>query len=79
VTATVPVLFLQLMSPLCPQVVDARAGPGTKSITKMKMKQKEEKKAKKKHKHHRAIHPSKPPQSPSGLSDDIVSKSHTRL
>lgn len=53
-------------------VVDARAGPGTKSITKMKMKQKEEKKTKKKHKHHRAIHPSKPPQSPSGLSDDIV-------
>ena len=57
------------------QVVDARAGPGTKSMMKMKSKNKEENKFKKKHKHrskHR-LTPAKPPCSPAGLSDDILS------
>jgi len=51
-------------------VVDARAGPGTKSIMKMKAgKNKEEKKQK--HKHKKVKH-NKPPHSPGGLSDDVV-------
>ena len=57
------------------QVVDARAGPGTKSMMKMKSRNKEENKFKKKHKHrskHR-LAPAKPPCSPGGLSDDILS------
>ena len=57
----------------CCQVVDARAGPGTRSINKMKMKCKEEK-VLKKHKHRRRALPEKPPQSPGGLSDDVVSE-----
>ncbi len=55
------------------QVVDARAGPGTKSIMKMKSRNKEERKFKKKHKHKKRIPPPKPPCSPGGLSDDILS------
>ena len=55
------------------QVVDARAGPGTKSIMKMKTKHKEEMRLKKKHKH-KSVHRHKPPQSPGGLSDDVISK-----
>lgn len=54
------------------QVVDARAGPGTKSIMKMKGKGKEDKQ-KKKHKHKKIKH-NKPPNSPGGLSDDVVGK-----
>jgi hypothetical protein len=54
-------------------VVDARAGPGTKSIMKMKSKNREEKlRIKKKHKHKKPVHKAKPPQSPGGLSDDII-------
>lgn len=54
-------------------VVDARAGPGTKSIMKMKSRNKEERKFKKKHKH-KKLRPSvaKVPFSPGGLSDDIM-------
>lgn len=57
------------------QVVDARAGPGTKSMNKIKNKAKmEEKLLKKKHKHkHRKPKiSSKPPASPGGLSDDVA-------
>lgn len=52
-------------------VVDARAGPGTKSIMKIKSKSKEEK-MKKKHKHKKRLRINKPPQSPGGLSDDVL-------
>lgn len=56
-------------------VVDARAGPGTKSMNKIKNKAKmEEKLLKKKHKHKHKKPKMivKAPQSPGGLSDDII-------
>lgn len=55
-------------------VVDARAGPGTKSMNKIKNKAKmEEKLLKKKHKHkHKKPKMLAKPQSPGGLSDDII-------
>ena len=56
-----------------PQVVDARAGPGTKSIMKIKSRNKEERRIKKKHKHKKA-RVIRPPQSPGGLSDDVIGK-----
>lgn len=56
-------------------MVDARAGPGTKSIAKIKNKAKEEKLLqKRKHKHKKAVKHNKPPQSPGALSDDVLSK-----
>lgn len=56
-------------------MVDARAGPGTKSIAKIKNKAKEEKLLmKKKHKHRKVLKQSKPPQSPGALSDDVLSE-----
>ena len=67
------------------QVVDARAGPGTKSMNRIKNRLKEEKektggemKKLGKHKHKKRPRPSNPnnaPGSPGGLSDDILSES----
>lgn len=63
------------------QVVDARAGPGTKSILKIKSRsnqnkeqQAERPRPKKKHKHKKIARPNKAPQSPGGLSDDVLGK-----
>lgn len=60
-------------------VVDARAGPGTKSILKIKSRsnqnkeqQAERPRPKKKHKHKKIARPNKAPQSPGGLSDDVL-------
>ena len=70
------------------QVVDARAGPGTKSMYKIKNRNKElpedhsimKKKHKHKHKHRKRptaaqIHDSKAPGSPGGCSDDFIGMS----
>lgn len=54
-------------------MVDARAGPGTKSIAEIKNKAKEEKLLmKRKHKHIKVSKQNKPPQSPGALSDDVL-------
>jgi hypothetical protein len=70
------------------QVVDARAGPGTKSMYKIKNRNNKElpedhsiMKKKHKHKHRKRpsaaqIHSNKAPASPGGCSDDFIGKYH---